>query len=147
MTRPRPNGSGLYLLDTNICIFTMNRRPEEVGRRIERATAAGHRLGISSVTLHELWYGVRRSSRPEGNAERLSALVRTLDVFDFGPDAAEAAAGIRATLAGSGTPIGPYDVLIAGHALSLGAPIVTNNLGEFARVPGLRCEDWTREEG
>lgn len=136
----------LYLLDTNICIFTMNRRPEQVGRRMGEVTAAGHRLGISSVTLHELWYGVRRSGRPEHNAARLSALVGTLDVFDFGPDAAEAAAGIRAALAGNGSPIGPYDVLIAGHALSLGARVVTNNLGEFARVPGLPCEDWTRTE-
>ncbi|GAA5513811.1 tRNA(fMet)-specific endonuclease VapC [Deinococcus carri] len=137
----------LYLLDTNICIFTMNRRPEQVGRRMREVTAAGHQLGISSVTLHELWYGVRRSGRPEQNAARLSTLVQTLDVFDFGPEAAEAAAGIRAALAGSGSPIGPYDVLIAGHAQSLNALVVTNNLGEFARVPGLHYEDWTREEG
>ncbi|WP_019588378.1 type II toxin-antitoxin system VapC family toxin [Deinococcus apachensis] len=136
----------LYLLDTNICIFTMNRRPEQVGRRMGEVTAAGHRIGLSSVTLHELWYGVRRSGRPEQNTARLSTLTQTLDVFDFGPDAAETAAGIRAALAGSGSPIGPYDVLIAGHALSLNARVVTNNLGEFGRVPGLRCEDWTREE-
>ncbi|EYB67263.1 hypothetical protein DEIPH_ctg046orf0069 [Deinococcus phoenicis] len=137
----------LYLLDTNICIFTMNRRPEQVGRRMQEVTSAGHRLGISSVTLHELWYGVRRSGRPDQNAARLSAFVGTLDVFDFGKDAAEAAAQIRAALASSGSPIGPYDVLIAGHAQSLNARVVTNNLGEFAHVPGLRCEDWTREEG
>ncbi|MVN85233.1 PIN domain-containing protein [Deinococcus sp. HMF7620] len=123
----------------------MNRRPEQVGRAMQRVTADGHRLGISSVTLHELWYGVRRSGRPEQNAARLMAFAQTLDVFEFGQAAAEAAAEIRAVLAGSGSPIGPYDVLIAGHAQSLDALVVTNNLGEFARVPGLRCEDWTRE--
>ncbi|WP_104989577.1 type II toxin-antitoxin system VapC family toxin [Deinococcus sp. NW-56] len=134
----------LYLLDTNICIYTMNRRPEAVRRRLEETAAAGHALGLSSVTWHELWYGVRRSAQPEANAARLGALAGALDLYPFGDDAAERAARIRAELSRQGRSIGPYDVLIAGHALSLGATLVTHNVGEFGRVQGLSVEDWVQ---
>ncbi len=139
----RPAAPQLYLLDTNICIFAMNERPEGIFGRLERTVARGHLIGMSSITLHELWFGVHRSARVDFNAARLDAFCATLDVHLFNGAAAEYAGQCRATLARAGTPIGPYDVLIAGHALALNAVLVTNNTGEFGRVEGLSVEDWT----
>ncbi|CAM3716848.1 Ribonuclease VapC [Deinococcus saxicola] len=139
MTRP-----ALYLLDTNTCIYTMNRRPEVVERRVDEATEAGHEIGISSITLHELWFGIYRSDRVPVNTRTLQNLIATLHVYNFDGVAANMAAGLRATLKNAGRPIGPYDGLIAGHTLSLNAVLVTNNTGEFSRVAGLNHEDWTK---
>ncbi|CAM4443213.1 type II toxin-antitoxin system VapC family toxin [Deinococcus marmoris] len=139
MTRP-----ALYLLDTNTCIYTMNRRPELVGVRVEEATEAGHEIGISSITLHELWFGIYRSDRIPANTRTLQELIATLNVYTFDDVAANMAAGLRADLKKTGRPIGPYDGLIAGHTLSLNAVLVTNNTGEFSRVAGLKYEDWTK---
>lgn len=132
----------LYLLDTNIVIFTMNNAPQQVAQRLEQVTGAGHLVGLSSITLHELWFGVYKSGRVTHNTARLHALLKTLDVYPFDDAAAEQSADIRATLRSAGKPIGPYDGLIAGHAHSLGAVLVTNNLGEFSRVERLNVEDW-----
>lgn len=138
MTRPT-----LYLLDTNICIYTMKNSPPQVGQQLLVATQAGHSVGISSITAHELWYGVRRSTQVESNRVKLEKLVALLDLYDFNDAAAQRSGEIRASLQAAGTPIGPYDVLIAGHAQSLGAVLVTNNTREFRRVEGLKVEDWT----
>lgn len=138
MTRPI-----LYLLDTNICVYTMNQHPEQVIRKVTDVTEAGHMLGITTVTLHELWFGVHNSGRIAFNTRRLQDLVNALDVYPFDDAAAEVSAELRAGLKAKGTPIGGYDVMIAGHALSLDAVLVTNNTREFSRVTGLRLEDWT----
>ena len=135
--------ANLYLLDTNICIFAMNHRPAVVLERLEHTLERGHLLGISSITLHELWYGVHRSTRVAFNEARLEAFCATLDIYLFDEAAAEHAGECRATLMSAGTPIGPYDLLIAGHALALGAVLVTNNAAEFGRIRGLKLEDWT----
>ena len=139
MTRP-----ALYLLDTNICVYTMNQHPEQVERRVDAMTEAGHLIGISSITLHELWFGIYKGERVQFNTTRLQNLVATLDVYPLDDAAAQLAADLRTTLRRLGQPIGPYDMLIAGHALSLDAVLVTNNTREFSRVAGLTLEDWTQ---
>ncbi len=122
----------------------MNQRPEGIFERLERTIDAGHLVGMSSITLHELWFGVHRSVRVDFNAARLKAFAATLNIYLFSEAAAEYAGQCRATLTRAGTPIGPYDLLIAGHALALNAILVTNNTGEFGRVEGLSVEDWSQ---
>lgn len=135
----------LYLLDTNTCIHIMNHEPPQVRAKMVEVSNAGHTLGLSAVALHELLFGVRRSatSRQAENMKRLRRFAAALDIFDFDDPAAEEAAQLRSALTAAGTPIGPYDALIAGHALSLNAVLITNNVREFSRVPGLKYEDWT----
>lgn len=127
------------MLDTDICIYTINERPATVLDAFRRHEEAG--LGISSITAGELHFGVART----GSARNLDALRRflsALEVADFDATAAELSGSLRAWLAGRGTPIGPYDALIAAHAHALGVTLVTNNTREFERVPGLRIENW-----
>ena len=134
----------IYLLDTNSVIALLNDRPPTVRQRLRDAATAGERITTSSVVLYELWYGVAKSSRPRENASRLRAFLSGIvDVLSFEEDDASAAGALRARLESAGTPIGPYDLLIAGKALRHGAVLVTANTREFARVPGLRWEDWT----
>lgn len=125
----------------------MNQRPEGIFERLERTVASGHLVGLSSITLHELWLGIHRSTRVDFNAARLDAFWATLDIHLFNETAAEQVGLARAILARAGTPTptptGPYDILIAGHALALYAVLVTNNTGEFGRVAGRTVEDWT----
>ena len=130
------------LLDTNVCIHLIRRRPPEVLRRFEDYEVG--EVGVSSVTAAELHYGAEKSSRPGQNLEALGAFLVPLEVVAFGPEGAATYGRIRATLEKEGTPIGPLDTLIAAHALSLGVTLVTNNVREFLRVPGLQIEDWTR---
>lgn len=103
-------------------------------------------IGVSSVTVAELSYGVEKSPRPEQNREALSRFLMPLEVAIFDPEAAAAYGRVRADLERIGTPIGPLDTLIAAHAVSLGITLVTNNTREFSCVPGLEVEDWTLEE-
>ena len=128
-----------YLLDTNLCIRVLRDRPE--GLR-EKFNAEASSLSISSVVLYELLYGAAKSARPAENRRAVEAFASRLDVLDFDAEAAAHAGEIRADLERQGTPIGGYDVLIAGHARSRGLIVITGNLGEFRRVEGLRCEDW-----
>jgi len=94
--------------------------------------------------VFELWYGVARSERRLENAERLRVFLSgDITVLPFGEDEAAVAGDLRATLEAAGTPIGPYDLLIAAQALNSSATLVTANVGEFARVPSLPWEDWT----
>ncbi|GAC1642562.1 MAG: type II toxin-antitoxin system VapC family toxin [Candidatus Dormibacteraceae bacterium] len=133
-----------YLLDTNACIALINGRPEAVRRRFARVSAGDDVVATSSVVLFELWYGVAKSQRPKANAERIATFLSgPLEVLDFTPDDAEHAGRVRAALEGLGKPIGAYDLLIAGQALRHKATLVTANSSEFARVRGLRLQDWT----
>jgi tRNA(fMet)-specific endonuclease VapC len=129
-----------YLLDTNICIFVMTGRGAALAARFEAEAA---HLCISSVTLAELSYGVEKSAARTRNRQALEAFVARLEVLDFGSAAAEAYGPLRAGLEKSGRLIGPYDLMIAAHALSLNMTIVTNNRREFDRVEGLPVEDWS----
>jgi tRNA(fMet)-specific endonuclease VapC len=132
-----------YLLDTNACIALINGRPEAVRRRFARVSAGDDVIATSSVVLFELWYGVAKSQRLMANAERIATFLSgPLEVMDFTPEDAEHSGRIRATLEGLGNPIGAYDVLIAGQALRHKATLVTANASEFARVKGLRLQDW-----
>lgn len=131
----------MYLLDTNICAYIINRRPAQVRERLAQRSDDG--VSISSLTVAELRYGADKSSRPAQNHENLEKFFLPLSICDFGAEAATVYGKIRAQLEQRGTPIGPLDTLIAAHALSLNATLVTNNTREFGRVPGLRLEDWT----
>jgi tRNA(fMet)-specific endonuclease VapC len=128
-----------YMLDTDICIYTINQKPSAVLRAFREHEAAG--LGISSVTAAELFFGVART----GSQRNLTALHRFLDTLEiaaFDAGAAQVCGSLRAWLVAQGTPIGPYDTLIAAHAQALGVTLVSNNTREFERVPGLRVENW-----
>lgn len=128
-----------FLLDTDICIYAINERPAPVLQALRKHESEG--LGISSVTAAELYYGVARTGS-QRNLRALRQFLAPLDVAPFDHAAAEACGVIRAWLAAQGTPIGPYDTQIAGHAQSLGVTLVTNKVREFSRVPGLRIETW-----
>ena len=128
-----------YMLDTDICIHTINERPVAVLRAFEKFHAAG--LGVSSVTAAELFFGVARTGS-QRNLQALRRFLATLEIAPFDAAAAEVSGSLRAWLASQGTPIGPYDTLIAAHAHALGVTLVSNNTREFDRVPGLRVENW-----
>jgi len=128
-----------YMLDTDICIYVVNERPTVVLNRFREHEAAG--LGISAVTAAELYYGVARTGS-ERNLRALRQFLAPLQIAPFDHAAAQACGSLRAWLASQGTPIGPYDTQIAAHAFTLGVALVSNNTREFARVPGLRVENW-----
>ena len=128
-----------YMLDTNIVIYTMKNKPDSVRERFKKHHG---RMCISSITYMELVYGAERSSNPDRNLTSLEGFVARMDVLPLDDSAAAHAGQICAELARLGMPIGPYDQLIAGHARSQGLVLVTNNEKEFARVPGLRTENW-----
>jgi tRNA(fMet)-specific endonuclease VapC len=131
-----------YMLDTDICIYTINEKPPAVLHAFRAHMDAG--LGISSVTAAELFFGVARTAS-QRNQAALRRFLDTLEIAAFDAAAAEVSGSLRAWLTSQGTPIGPYDTLIAAHAQALGATLVTNNTREFERVPGLRVENWAME--
>ena len=128
-----------FLLDTNAMIGLLNRSSPKLEARVRQVPAS--EIGISAIVVHELYYGAFKSQRVSENLERLG-LIR-LETVPLDREDAEAAGKIRAALAKSGTPIGPYDVLIAGQALARGLTLITNNLREFQRIKGLKAEDWS----
>ena len=128
-----------YLLDTNTVIYTVKNRPREVRQRF---TQHANQMAISAVTLGELIYGAEKSSQPERNLADIDSMAARLEVLPFDEAAAKHFGQVRAELANAGTPIGPYDQMIAGHARSLGLILVTNNTREFIRVAGIRLENW-----
>lgn len=131
-----------FMLDTNILVYVLNRRPQHQAV-VDRYDAADARLTcISSVTLAELRFGVEQSLIRNVTQAKLDRVVAALTVVPFEARAAHAYGVLRAQLQSTGKPIGPLDMLIAGHAISLGAMLVTNNVREFSRVPGLRIENW-----
>ena len=133
-----------YLLDTNTVIALLKNHPLSVRRRLQRAASEASLIAIPSVVLFELWYGVARSERPRENTERLRVFLSgAINVLPFEEEDAAAAGNLRAALDAVGTPIGPYDVLIAAQALRIGATLVSANVREFTRVRGLRWQNWT----
>ncbi|WP_447529684.1 MULTISPECIES: type II toxin-antitoxin system tRNA(fMet)-specific endonuclease VapC [unclassified Vreelandella] len=128
-----------YMLDTNICIFTIKHKPAHVRETFNQHS---EQICISTVTLMELVYGAEKSASPEKNLSVIEGFAARLEVLDYDPGAAYHSGELRSELAKAGTPIGPYDQMIAGHARSRGLILVTNNVREFNRVPGLRVEDW-----
>ncbi len=136
-----------YLLDTNIVIALLRNRPARVRERLRRAVSEGASITVSSVVLFELWYGVARSGRREENAERLRVFLSgNVGVLPFEESDASIAGDLRAEMEANGTVIGPYDLLIAAQSLRTGTTLATANVSEFARVPGLKWQDWTLEE-
>ena len=129
-----------YMLDTNILIYTIKNRPKKVREVFKRNADY---LSMSAVTLGEMIYGAERSAHTR-NLEDVEGLAARMDVLPFDYRAATHFGQVRAELMKTGKPIGPYDLMIAGHARSLGLILVTNNMREFKRVPGLRVENWTR---
>lgn len=137
----------MICLDTNVVIGILNGRPEAVRQHLAAALAGNQKLAISSVVLFELWYGVAKSARPALNAERIKVFLSGLiEVLPFEPEDAEEAGRLRAHLEKVGTPIGPFDLLIAAQALRRQAPVVTADASEFDRVPGLVRLDWSSSD-
>ena len=135
-----------YLLDTNAVIALLKDQPPNVRNRLRRLVRRGVWIAVSTIVLYELWYGVARSQRRRENAERLRVFLSgNIDVARFDEDDAVTASDLRAALETAGTPIGPYDLLVAAQALRSGATLVTANVSEFARVRGLDWQDWTAE--
>lgn len=131
----------MYMLDTNICIYLINQRDAALRQHFEVHSSE---ICISSITYAELYYGVANSARVEQNARELASFRLDLEILAFGEEAGTHYGEIRHTLRQRGQPIGANDLLIAAHARSVGATLVTNNPGEFGRVPGLRIENWAR---
>ena len=129
-----------FLLDTNIVIFALRDRTPTLR---ERLTEHFGRMAVSAITIAELQYGIERSSDPARNRRATDEFLSLVEVQPLSAAAAEHAGEIRAALAAVGRPIGAYDVLIAGHARAAGLTVVTNNVREFDRVPGLLVEDWS----
>lgn len=129
-----------YLLDTDICIYAIKDRTESLRRKFNEKADG---LCISAITLSELYYGVFKSARPDDNRKVVTSFAARLPVLPFDEVIARHAGDIRADLAKRGTPIGPYDVMIAATARSRGLILVSNNEREFSRVSGLRLENWT----
>lgn len=129
-----------YMLDTNICIYAMKKKPERVLQRFKAEIDNG--VCISSITLAELEYGMKHSSDPAKNEQALLRFLAPLSILPFGPAAAFEYGEIRSYLQSHGMPIGPLDMLIAGHARAENLVLVTNNVREFERVPELEIENW-----
>lgn len=127
------------MLDTNLCVRVLRKKPAVLR---DKFNAEGSSLSISTIVLYELLYGAAKSARPVDNRKEVEAFAERLRVLEFDAEAALHAGEIRADLERGGNLIGGYDLLIAGHARSRGLIVVTNNLREFERVDGLRCEDW-----
>ena len=129
-----------YMLDTNICIYAIKHKPEKVFQKLQEVEPED--VCVSSVTYAELVHGVEKSTAVEKNRLALSMLLANIEILDFDVDAADCYGKIRADLEKKGTPIGPLDMMIAGHAQSLGYTVVTNNVKEFSRVSNLKIENW-----
>ncbi len=129
-----------YLLDTNTCIYALKQQGGVIDRLGEHSPDD---LAVSIVTVAELWFGARKSKRPESNRRRIDAFLKPLEVLPFDHAAAGVYAELRLALERMGRPIGERDLLIASIALARGLTVVTHNVSEFGRVPGLKVEDWT----
>jgi tRNA(fMet)-specific endonuclease VapC len=131
-----------FMLDTNTCIYIIKRKPPDVIRRFKRTEIS--QIGISSITLSELLYGVSKSSRPEQNRLALTQFIAPLEILSYGDEAAQYYGDIRAHLEKQGAPIGSLDMLIAAHALSIACILVTNNEKDFIRIPNLKIVNWAK---
>ena len=131
-----------YLIDTNICIYIMNERPVEVIKKFKQFELG--EIGISTITVSELQYGVAKSTYREKNQQRLEEFIAPLEILTYDEMAARAYGDIRFQLEKYGQPIGPLDLLIAAHALSQDLVLITNNDMEFKRIKNLKVENWTK---
>ena len=131
------------LLDTNACIAVMNRRPPLVRAQLDRAIEQGETIAVSAVSVFELWYGVAKSARVAFNTDRVGTFLAPVLILPLDENDAQIAGTIRANLERAGTPMGPYDYLIAAQSLRHDLTLITANEKEFARVAGLKCENWT----
>jgi len=130
-----------FMLDTNICIYLIKQKPIKVLKHFKSYSVGD--IGISSISLAELRYGVSKSQYVEKNQQALNEFILPLEVADFNETAAEEYGIIRAELEKKGKPVGSMDMLIGAHALSLGATLVTNNVREFREIKNLKVVDWT----
>jgi tRNA(fMet)-specific endonuclease VapC len=133
-----------YLLDTNVWVDYLNGRHPSVSERLRECSPED--LCLSSVVVAELRYGAEKSLHSKRNHKRLDVLVSEIPCAEFGADEARAFGRVRTALEAKGTPIGPYDMMIAAHALSSSCVLVTDNVEEFHRVAGLEVENWRRTE-
>jgi tRNA(fMet)-specific endonuclease VapC len=132
-----------YLLDTNICIYIINEKPEKVLRKFEQYPV--NEFAISSITHAELQYGIEKSVNKKTNQDALDEFLLPLTILPFhGKRLVTCYGEIRVSLESKGKTIGPLDMLIAAHALSLDLTVISNNIKEFARIPNLKCENWIR---
>lgn len=131
-----------YMLDTNICIYCIKKKPPEIINKFLQCDPED--ICISSITYGELMHGVEKSQAVEKNRLALALFLSPIQILPFDAEASEAYGKIRADLERKGTPIGPMDMLIAGHAQVENLVLVTNNTREFIRVSNLRVEDWTK---
>ncbi len=129
-----------YMLDTNICIGLIRQKPVNLIQRLTRCDPGD--VGVSSITIAELAHGANKSNQIEQNLSALEQFLLPVEVADFDQRASAAYGFIRAFLEREGKIIGSMDMLIGAHALSLGVVLVTNNTGEFQRIPKLKIEDW-----
>jgi tRNA(fMet)-specific endonuclease VapC len=133
----------MMCLDTNVIIGCLSGRSPALAERLERELLIDD-VALPTIVLFELQYGIAKSARPQDNAERLATFMELpIAILPFKPGDAEEAGDIRAALERAGTPIGPYDILIAAQARRRGATLVTANCREFPRVPRLKTDDWT----
>lgn len=130
----------MYLLDTNICIYIINKRPKQVVEHIKKIKP--HQIKLSSISLGELEYGVSKSKYRESNRNALVDFVSAFDIVDFNDRDAVVFGLIRAELENRGQIIGPYDMQIAAQAITRDLILVTNNTSEFARITNLKLENW-----
>jgi tRNA(fMet)-specific endonuclease VapC len=130
------------MLDTNTCIYIIKRKPPDVIERFYQTEIS--QIGISSITLSELFYGVSKSSKPEQNQVALTQFIAPLEILPYGDESAQYYGDLRAHLEKQGTPIGSLDMLIAAHALSINCTLVTNNEKEFIRISNLKIENWAK---
>ena len=133
----------IYMMDTDICIYIIKRKPLRVLERLE--SIQPNQLSMSAITFAELMNGAKKSQRVEANVSRLNALGEILEICSFDQQAAIAYGDVRSSLEKRGEVIGPYDLLIAAHALSLGRTLITNNERKFKRVKGLKVDNWTAD--
>jgi tRNA(fMet)-specific endonuclease VapC len=131
-----------FMLDTNICIYIIKQKPTSVLERFLRSEIS--QIGISTITLSELSYGVTKSSRPQQNQIALMQFIAPLEILPYDDLAAQHYGNLRARLEIQGRTIGSLDMLIAAHALSIACILVTNNEKEFCRIPHLKIDNWVK---
>lgn len=131
-----------FLLDTNICIYIMNRKPIEIIHRFQQYDIG--EIGVSTITVSELQYGAAKSQKPDLNFQRIDEFLTPLEILFYDDAAAKSYGELRLDLEQRGEIIGPLDMLIAAHALSIDIVLVTNNENEFKRVKRLKVENWTK---
>jgi tRNA(fMet)-specific endonuclease VapC len=131
-----------YLIDTNICIYIMNKKPDDVIQKFKQIKIG--EIGVSTITISELQYGISKSRKRKKNEIRLNEFITPLEILPYDESAAKAYGDLRYELEKAGKPIGPLDLLIAAHAVSRNLIVVTNNDKEFKRIKKLKVENWAK---